>query len=263
MRVLAIAAVKGGVGKTSAAVNLAYIAARDGARVLLVDLDPQGAASYLLRVSGAHTESPADGRARGTTYSRLDVLPAPPGWMVSDEGHDASLPDPIWLRNTLVAVRDWYDDVILDCPPGVTELTEGVVRYADTVAVPLIPSPLSVRTLDSLHWKIAELGATAPRIFPFFSLADRRRKLHREVIESVQLTRPETLSAPVPYSADVERMGVALAPVVRFAPSSAASQAYEAIWRELELRRGAPPTRPVPDRARGVAAREPRVAATA
>jgi chromosome partitioning protein len=237
MRVLAIAAVKGGVGKTSAAVNLSYIAARAGARTLLVDLDPQGAASYLLRLRGADTESPADGHAHPTDIARLDVLPAPPGWVVAGEGLDASLPDPFWLRDTLGAIGDWYDEILLDCPPGLSELTDGVIRLADTLAVPLIPSPLSVRTLDSLHARINDLGAGAPAVFPFFSLADRRRKLHRDLIEKVQLARPETLSAPVPYSADVERMGVALAPVVRFAPHCAASRAYESIWAELSLRR--------------------------
>lgn len=241
MRVLAIAAVKGGVGKTTAAVNLSAIAARNGARVLLVDLDPQGAASYLLRVTGSHTESPADGRARGTDLDRLDVLPAPPGWIVAGDPRDASLPDPRWLRGTLDAIGDWYDEVILDCPPGLTDLTDGVLTLADTVAVPLIPSPLSVRTLDSLQARVLAAGrhrrVRPPAVYPFFSLADRRRRLHRELIESVQLTRPETLSAPVPYSADVERMGVALAPVVTFAPTCTASLAFEAIWQELELRR--------------------------
>jgi cellulose biosynthesis protein BcsQ len=237
MRVLGIAAVKGGVGKTTAAVNLSYIAARDGARTLLVDLDPQGAASYLLRVRGSEHESPADGNAHPSDIPRLDVLPAPPAWMVAGDGLDASLPDPFWLRNTIMAIGDWYDEIILDCPPGLTELTDGIIGLADTLAVPLIPSPLSVRTLDSLLARVRELAGPAPAVHPFFSLADRRRKLHRDLIERMQLERSETLSAPVPYSADVERMGVALAPVVRFAPSCAASQAYESIWAELDLHR--------------------------
>jgi cellulose biosynthesis protein BcsQ len=244
MRVLAIAAVKGGVGKTTAAVNVSYLAARAGARTLLVDLDPQGAASFLLRVRGAQTDSPADGLARATEIARLDVLPAPPGWVVASEGLDASLPDPFWLANMLDAVADWYDEIVLDCPPGLTELTDGVIALADTVAVPLVPSPLSVRTLDSMAARIALLRERPPAVHPFFNLADRRRRLHREVIESVQLARPETLSAPVPYSADVERMGVALAPVLCFAPRCAASQAFEAIWSELELRRNSTPSRP-------------------
>ncbi len=243
MRVLAIAAVKGGVGKTTAAVNLSYLAAGRGARTLLVDLDPQGAASFLLRVRGAQTDSPADGLARPTEIARLDVLPAPPGWVVASDGLDASLPDPFWLANMLDAVADWYDDVILDCPPGLTELTDGVIALADTVAIPLVPSPLSVRTLDSMTARIGALRERPPAVHPFFNLADRRRRLHRDVIEAVQLARPETLSAPVPYSADVERMGVALAPVLRFAPRCAASQAFEAIWAELELRRPHAPTR--------------------
>ncbi|HEY1738065.1 MAG TPA: ParA family protein [Acidimicrobiia bacterium] len=252
MRVLGIAAVKGGVGKTTAAVNLSYIAARDGARTLLVDLDPQGAASYILRVRGAEQESPADGNAHPSDIPRLDVLPAPAGWMVAGDGLDASLPDPFWLRSTIAAIGDWYDEIILDCPPGLTELTDGIIGLADTLAVPLIPSPLSVRTLDSLLARVAELPGPPPAVHPFFSLADRRRRLHRDIIERLQLERAETLSAPIPYSADVERMGVALAPVVRFAAHCAASMAYESIWSELNMRRSderpPPVLRPVPER---------------
>ena len=237
MRILAIAAVKGGVGKTTAAVNLSFIASRNGARTLLVDLDPQGAASYLLRIKGAEHESPADGTARPTEIPRLDVLPAPPGWVVAGDGLDASLPDPFWLRNTLEAIGDWYDEILFDCPPGLNELTDGIIGLADTLAVPLIPSPLSIRTLDALHARIASLEGPAPNVFPFFSLADRRRKLHRDLIEKLQLERPETLSAPIPYSADVERMGVSRSPVVRSLPHCQASLAYEAIRAELDLRR--------------------------
>src|SRR4051812_44314729 len=157
MRGFGIAAGEGGVGKTTAAVNLSYIAARDGARTLLVDLDPQGAASYLLRVRGSEQESPADGNAHPSEIPRLDVLPAPAGWMVSGEGIDASLPDPFWLRSTILAIGDWYDEIVLDCPPGLTELTDGIIALADTLAVPLIPSPLSVRTFDALLARVREL----------------------------------------------------------------------------------------------------------
>lgn len=237
MRVLAIAAVKGGVGKTTAAVNLAYLAARAGARTLLVDLDPQGAASYLLRADGAGSESPADGAVRATDIARLEVLPAPPRWMVAGGGPDASLPDPAWVHDTLRAVADWYDEVVLDCPPGRNALTDGILAAADTVAVPLVPSPLSLRTLAAVYDRVAQLGGSQPTVHPFFSLVDRRRRLHRDTIETVQLEHPETLSAPVPYSADIERMGVVLAPVARFAPQCAASRAFDAIRAELLLRR--------------------------
>ncbi len=236
MRVLAVAAVKGGVGKTTTAVNLAYLSAVSGCRTLIVDLDPQGAASYLLRVRGAENESPADGQAHPTEIPLLDVLPAPAGWMVAGDGLDASLPDPFWLRTTIDAIGDWYDEIILDCPPGLSELSDGVIAMSQALLVPLIPSPLSVRTLESLHDRIESLNCGYPYVLPFFSMVDRRRKLHRDLIERVQLARPETLSAPVPYSADVERMGVVLAPVARFAPNCTAAAAYESMWAEIDIR---------------------------
>ncbi len=236
MRVVAVISVKGGVGKTTSAVNLAYLASRSGKRTLLIDLDPQGAASYLLRVGGADVESPADGKAHTTDIPQLDVLAAPPGWAVSGDGLDASLPDPFWLRSTVEAVRDWYDEIVLDCPPGTSELTHGIVDVADALLVPVIPNPLSLRTLDALADLLVEHDGEVPPMFPFFTLVDRRRKVHRSIVEHLQLNRSETLSAPVPYSADVEKMSVVRAPLARFAPNHPATEAYAAIWAELDIR---------------------------
>jgi hypothetical protein len=73
-------------------------------------------------------------------------------------------------------------------------------------------------------------------MFPFFTLVDRRRKVHRSIVEHLQLHRTETMSAPVPYSADVEKMAVVRAPLARFAPNHPATAAYAAIWAELEVR---------------------------
>lgn len=254
MRIIAIAAVKGGVGKTTTAINLAYLAAQSDRRTLVVDLDPQGAASFILRVRGAEHENPADGRAHPTSIPLVDTLAAPAGWMVSGDGLDASLPDPFWLEETLGAIGDWYDDIVLDCPPGLTELTDGVIRLADAIIVPVIPSPLSIRTIEPFEARVRAMGDDAPLLLPCFSMVDRRRRLHRDLVEQVQIERPDTLSAPVPYSADVERMGVVLAPVARFAPSSSAAAAYAAIWAELQVRMSA---RRIPSQPRVLAEADP------
>jgi chromosome partitioning protein len=85
VKILATYNIKGGVGKTATAVNLGFLAARDGYRVLLWDLDPQGAASFLFRIKPRvkgggqaliHGKRPVDGAIKGTDFDNLDLLPA-------------------------------------------------------------------------------------------------------------------------------------------------------------------------------------------
>ena len=113
---------------------------------------------------------------------------------------------------------------------------------ADGLLVPLVPGPLSVRALDQLA-DLAERVADrrseerAPlTMLPFFSMVDRRKRLHRETIEAIQLGRPETLSVQIPMSAEIERMPVYRVPTVSRTPDAPAALAFVELWREAQLR---------------------------
>lgn len=245
MKIIAVASMKGGVGKTTAAVNLAHAASRGGLRTLLWDLDPQGAATYTFRIrpkvkGGADgllkRSRPIERHLRATDFHDLDLLPADFSERHMDVALDSFKRPNRRVGRVLRDVRQEFDLAILDCPPGGGLTIESAAACADLVLVPLVPTTLAVRTLDQLR-RVASFGENGPPpIVPFFSMVDRRKRLHRELVEQVQRERPETLAAQVPYAADVERMGANRAPVNVYAPRSTGAHAFDAMWRELASR---------------------------
>ena len=240
-RVLATYNIKGGVGKTSAAVNLAYLAARDGARTLVWDLDPQGASTYLFRIKPrvkgggrklVRGKSDVDGLIKGTDHERLDLLPADFSYRHMDLALDATKHPTQRLAAVLAPLADEYDYIFLDCPPSISLVSESVFEAADALLVPLIPATLSSRTFGQLR----ELVDGETQILGFFSMVDGRKRLHREVMERLAAEYPEVLQAAIPAAADIERMGLHRTVIADFAPRTRAARAYEDLWREIQER---------------------------
>jgi chromosome partitioning protein len=243
--VVALYNIKGGVGKTSASVNLAWLAADSGARTLLWDLDPQGAASFLLRIKpkvkgGARKlvggKTDVGSLLKGTDNELLDLLPADFSYRNMDlELGEVKRPTK-GLARVLAGVRGDYEYVFLDCPPAISLASESVFGAADVLLVPVIPSPLSLRTFDQLHRFVTTEVANPPRILAFFSMADGRKRLHREVIEELSAAHAGVLSAVIPAATDVERMALHRRVLAQSAPRGRAALAYEALWSELRYR---------------------------
>jgi len=246
--------IKGGVGKTTTAVNLAYLAAEAGLRTVLWDLDPQGAASFMFRVKpkvkgGGKAlisgKRPLDDAIKGTDFDNLDLIPADFTYrnmdLLLDVG-DTKLGDVPGgksarkLSRLLAPLAAEYDAVFLDCPPSVSLVSENVLHAADVIVVPLIPTTLSVRTLDQLSDFIDEFKGHRPEIMAFFSMVDRRKKLHREITEKLGAERDEVVTTVIPALSVIETMSVERAPVMVFAPSSAAAKAYRGLWADLRDR---------------------------
>jgi chromosome partitioning protein len=245
MKILATYNIKGGVGKTSTAVNISHLAARDGLRVLLWDLDAQGAASFLLRVrprvkgGGAaliRGRRDLDAAIKGTDFDRLDLLPADFTYRKLDLILDASKKPTQRLARLLRPLGAEYDLVVLDCPPSISLLSESVLHAADILLVPLIPTTLSVRTLDQLTEFIAGFDGHRPEVLAFCSMIDRRKRLHREIAERLPAERPDVARTIIPALSLIERMSLERAPVTAFAPRSAAARQYEALWAEVAER---------------------------
>jgi len=241
-RVLATYNIKGGVGKTSAAVNLAYLAAREGHATLLWDLDPQGASTFLFRVrpqvkGGAQKlvrlRTPVQDLIRGTDHDRLDLLPADFSYRHLDLALDAFKNPTRRLARVIAPLRDQYDFIFLDCPPSISLVSESVFETADALLVPIIPATLSSRTYEQLE----ALARGGPIVLAFFSMVEVRKSLHREVMARVRgIHRLTMLGAAIPSSDDIERMGEERDPVAAFAPASRAAMAYEALWWDVQRR---------------------------
>ena len=233
MATVAIYSLKGGVGKTTLSVNLAWCAATLSARrTLLWDLDPQAASTWVLGGPGKADQAQAmfskdvavAKQARPTAYRHLDLIAADASLRGLDQlFHDL---DKKKRLAKLLGELAGYDRVILDCPPGLTETADQVMRAADLIVIPVIPSPLSTRAYDAVVQHLG--GRTA--LLPVHVMVDKRRSLHAEALAR----HPDW--PVIPMASGIESMAVKRAPVGVFAPRSAAAQAFAELWRRIELR---------------------------
>lgn len=238
MATVAIYSLKGGVGKTTLAVNLAWASASlSSRRTLLWDLDPQSASTYLIAPQGKtrdqaqaiFTKDVAPAKlVQHTAVERLDLIGADTSLRSLDlVFHE--LDKKKRLAKLLGELDKAYDRVLLDCPPGLTETSEQVMRAADLIVVPVIPSPLSTRALEEVSAHLARKGGKVP-LMPVLSMVDRRRKLHAQAIAE----HPEW--PVIPMASIVEAMTVRRAAVGSFAPRTAGAKAFTDLWQAIERR---------------------------
>ncbi|MBJ7308438.1 MAG: ParA family protein [Actinobacteria bacterium] len=247
MKVLATYNIKGGVGKTATAVNLAHVAAAEGNRVLVWDLDPQGAATFYFRVK---PKVKGGGKAivrgsielgdaiKATDFDNLDLVPADFSYRHLDLWLDDAKKPLARIRRALLQVSHEYDYIFLDCPPSISLTSESVFRAADALLVPTIPTTLSLRTYEQLDRFVEENPDMVRelKILGFFSMVDRHKRLHRRFMTELRTAHPEMLEGTIPNSTDIERMGVHREPIGSYGKGSRAARSYESLWSEIQTR---------------------------
>ena len=242
-KIVAVYSMKGGVGKTTIAANLAYAAAVAGShRTLLWDIDAQGAASFL------YDQERAAGKAK-RLFSR-DVEPsqliAPTRWPGLDllaadlslRHLDQTLSEaekPNRLRKLLQSLTSSYEWIILDCPPGLGEISDQLFRAVDIIVVPVPPTPLAMRSLTLVEEHLARNHTRQPLLLPVFSMVDRRKTMHRDLVAA------HAEWPVIPQASIIERMALERAPLASYAGSTAAAKAFAALWSRVEASLGDEP----------------------
>ena len=243
MKILACYSMKGGVGKTATAVNMAWFAAQSGSKTLLVDMDPQGASSFYFRVKGKKkdwdkrffdTYKNLLEHVKGSDYPNLDVLPAHLSFRHFDVNLSNLSKSRQRLGKILKGLKKEYDLVILDCPPTISLLSENVFHSADMILVPVIPTTLSERTLAQVVDFFKQNELPARQIIPFMSMIQRQKQMHQGAAERLKKQYKRLLKTPIPFSADIEKMGEHRAPVGEFAKNRPAFLNYRNLWNEVK-----------------------------
>lgn len=239
MQTIALYNLKGGVGKTAATVNLAWLAAAGGYRTLVWDLDPQGASSFYFKTEAEKKaatklfrgKTNIDHVVKDTPYDGLDIIPADLSARKLDLILDAEGGGDKFIKKMLRQLEYAYDFVFLDCSPGFSVLADNVFRAADLILMPVIPTTLSLRTYSQVKGYLEEQGQ-ADKLACFFSMVDKRKAMHQDAIEEL-LEDKRFFEHYIPYLSDIEKMGVKQAPLGSFAPSSYGMTCFKALWGEI------------------------------
>jgi len=243
MKKIAMYSMKGGVGKTAAAVNLSYLAASEGSSTLLCDLDPQGASTFYFRIRASKNFNTnkfikggkhIDKNIKGTDFPNLNLLPSKLSYRNLDLALDALKHSKKGLKQIFKELEYEYDYLFIDCPPGISLVSENVFNASDIIIVPLIPTTLSELAYEKLLKFFKKNDIDPKKIYTFFSMVEIRKTLHQETINKVMEEGGNILETRIPYRSDVEKMGIYREPVPVSSPHSDSTLAYIELWNEIK-----------------------------
>jgi len=241
MITIALYNLKGGVGKTTTAVNMAYLAAEAKKNTVLWDWDPQSAASWYLdadcgdrkSVKIFNKGSPVGVLEVKSPFQNLSLVPAHLGLRNIDFELAAQRGARRLIKKLVAPISKNASILIFDCPPSISPSMEFILSGVDIVMVPVIPSPMSVRAASQVVDFFAKSKSGPEKIVGFFNMVDKRRKVHQETLAQARKLPIKMLKTVVPMDAAAEAMSVKRAPLASYARYGRAAVAYRKLWKEV------------------------------
>jgi chromosome partitioning protein len=252
-RIISVANQKGGVGKTTTAVNLAASLAADGRKVLLVDIDPQGNASSGVGTSIRDVElgmyqllmdgEPAEGAIRPTEVPRLELIPSHRD-LAGASLELGQLEEPQFrLKAALDPLRARYDYIVIDCPPSLDLLTINALAASDSVLVPVQCEYYALEGLSKLQQTIQMVRDRLNPALAYegivLTMYDPRNNLAHQVVTEVKKHFEKVFETMIPRNIKLSEAPSHGMPCVVYDVASRGSQSYIALARELEAKRAA------------------------
>lgn len=243
MIVYGIYNIKGGVGKTAASVNLSYLSSLDGNKTLLWDLDPQGSSSFYydkVQWNDTSLKKIISGKVElrdiivDTDYRKLHIIPSDFSYRHIDTMLDQVKKSKKRIREALKELKNDYDVVFLDCPPGISILAENIFNACNYILVPTVPTPLCMRTYEQIISFFEQDDLKTSAVIPFFSMVEVRKSIHQNMMKEFLQKIPNLCTSVIPFMADVEKMGIHRKPLDEFLPNSKAANSFKVLWKEIK-----------------------------